>query len=180
MMRIATAAHLNLPVLGCVAAGVARFRNDLGDRAEGIVGPSQWEPELELHPELGPSPRDFARRLGGLVGECDYPAAQIYAAGLVTAAAINAADSLAHERIRAALADLRTTTLYGDFALDRVSGAQIGHKMLLVQWHAGHKVLIHPHFAEEGAHLELPSAWHLLFPGTAFAKLRRPRSGERN
>lgn len=176
MIRVAAAAELRIPVLGCIAAGVARFREDLGEMAEGIVGTSQWEPGLDVHPELGPTPREFARRVRSLVGSCDYPAAQIYAAGLLTTVAISAADSLDQERVRAALIDLRTCTLFGDFAVDRVTGRQIGHKMLLVQWHDGRKELIHPEFADQGTHLELPSAWHMLFPGNASARLLRPQS----
>ncbi len=47
-MRAVTQSSLNLPVLGCVAAGVAKFRVDLGEDAEGLVGPSQWEDQLQF------------------------------------------------------------------------------------------------------------------------------------
>ena len=77
-------------------------------------------------------------------GACDYPAAQIYAAGLLSAAALGACREFAQESLRAAFSDLRTSTLFGDFAIDRVTGRQIGHKVLLVQWHGGEKVVIHP------------------------------------
>jgi len=140
MMRIATASRHSIPVLACVAAGVSRFRDDLGDDAEGIVGPSQWEPELELHAELGPSPIDFAHRIGAAAS--DYPAAQIYAAGLIAIAALETTGSLDQGKFREALGDLRTTTLFGDFTIDRVTGRQIGHKLLLVQWHEGRKAII--------------------------------------
>ncbi len=154
MMRLATASRHNIPVLACVAAGVTRFGNDLGNDAEGVVGPSQWEPELDLQPELGPSPLAFAQRVGATA--TDYPAAQIYAAGLLAVAALQTSGSLNQIKLRDALADLRTTTLFGDFAIDRVTGRQIGHRLLLVQWHEGHKAII-PHEGD-------PNSGMLAFP----------------
>ena len=63
VMRAVTESPLNLPVLGCVAAGVKKFRIDLGEAAEGLVGPSQWEDQLQFRPEIGPTPRDFILRM---------------------------------------------------------------------------------------------------------------------
>ena len=90
VMRAVAESRLNILVLGCVAAGVARFASDLGELADGIVGPSQWEDSFEIEPALGPTPAEFARRMraAGAVDSPDYPAAQIYAAGLLTAAAL--------------------------------------------------------------------------------------------
>src|SRR5215831_15771496 len=39
----------------CVAAGVDAFHQELGVLAEGVIGPSQWEPHLFERPSLGPS-----------------------------------------------------------------------------------------------------------------------------
>src|SRR5277367_1536578 len=61
VMRAVAESRLNIPVLGCVAAGVARFASDLGELADGIVGPSQWEDSFEIKPALGPTPAEFAR-----------------------------------------------------------------------------------------------------------------------
>lgn len=104
----------------------------------------------------------------------DYPAAQAYAAGLLTAAALKAADSADQHRLRAAFSDLRTSTLYGDFAIDRVTGRQIGHKMLLVQWHGGRKIVIEPDVHRDAGTLELPSGWRLIL--SSFRGLRLTRS----
>ncbi len=163
IMRLCAAPDANIPVLGCVAAGVARFGADLGDAAEGIVGPSQWEPDAEIIPQIGPSGREFARRMRALgAPQCDYPAAQAYAAGLVTLAALRAAGSLDQARLRSAFSDLRTTTLFGDFAIDPVTGRQVGHKMLLVQWHRGRKVLIDAEPNPNDGAIEFPSGWRLV------------------
>ena len=163
IMELCAASAANIPVLGCVAAGVARFGRDLGVEAEGIVGPSQWEPDFAIVPELGPSPNEFARLMEALgATACDYPAAQAYAAGLVTVAALRNAGALDQARLRAAFADLHTTTLFGDFAIDPASGRQVGHQMLLVQWHRGRKVLIDAEPDPDAGAIEFPSGWRMV------------------
>jgi branched-chain amino acid transport system substrate-binding protein len=176
VMRAVAASPLNIPVLGCVAAGVGRFRSDLGELAEGIVGPSQWEESVELEPALGPTPAEFARRMrsAGAADSPDYPAAQIYAAGLLTAAALASAGCCDDAMLRAAFADLRTTTLFGDFSIDRVTGRQLGHQMLLVQWHHGKKVIIVPESHDDSGSLGVPSGLRLLLAGIEMLRLRRP------
>jgi ABC-type branched-subunit amino acid transport system substrate-binding protein len=175
VMRLVTPAHLNIPVLGCVAAAVNRFHDELGEAAEGIVGPSQWEQDVEIVPEVGPTPVEFSRRIRAASPDArgDYTAAQAYAAGLVTLAAIRAAASLDQQRLRAAFSDLRTTTFYGDFAIDRVTGRQIAHKMLLVQWHGGRKVIIAPEMHTVAGELEFPSGWRLILASLQSLRLYR-------
>ncbi len=183
-MRFAIESGLNLPVLGCVAAGVARFGADLGAEADGIVGPSQWEEEHGVTPAIGPSPRDFARRMRERrAGEaCDYPAAQAYAAGLIALAALREADSIDvndQARIREALARLRLTTLFGDFAIDPANGRQTAHRMLLVQWHRGRKTIIDPAALDERGDLEFPSGWRLIVASLNYLRMgRRDRERE--
>ncbi|HVA39837.1 MAG TPA: ABC transporter substrate-binding protein [Candidatus Binataceae bacterium] len=173
LMRVLVASNLNLPVLGCVAAGVHGFAEELGEAAEGIVGPSQWEEQARIAPELGPPPGEFARRMRAAgYPECDYPAAQAYAAGLVGCAAIRQCDSLDQRRLRDALGEMRTSTLYGDFAIDRVSGRQIAHKMLLVQWHMGRKAIIEPQSHSETGAIEFPSGWRLVVASMRGLKLK--------
>ena len=175
VMRAVTQSSLNLPVLGCVAAGVEKFRIDLGEDAEGLVGPSQWEDQLQFRPEIGPTPREFIRSMRARSPNiaCDYPAAQAYAAALVTKAALESAQSLDTVKIREAFSDLHTTTFFGDFAIDRVTGRQIGHRMLLVQWHGGQKVVIDPDAHVEAGTLEVPSGWQLLLASFQRFKLTR-------
>lgn len=176
VVRLGTSVGLNIPLIGCVAAGVTRFRDDLGGKSEGIIGPSQWEQRADITPEIGPSSTEFERRIRaqglsiGGDGRCDYPGAQAYAAGLVTLAAIRAADSLDQGRIRMALSDLRTTTFFGNFAIDAVTGRQTGHKMVLIQWHGGRKIIIDPVAPSDSGHLELPTGERLVL-----ASLRSPR-----
>jgi len=173
VVRSVVESPLSIPVVGCVAAAVQRFRTDLGEMAEGIVGPSQWEETLDITPELGPRPVEFARRMREAGYEPDYPAAQVYAAGLVTAAALRAAGSLDQARIREAFSDLRSTTLFGDFAIDRVTGRQTGHSMLLIQWHNGRKMIIEPEVHAEQGSIQFPPGVRLLLAGAEMIKLSR-------
>jgi len=156
---------------------VAQFYTQLGSRAEGIVGPSPWEESLEIEPQLGSTPRAFAREMRAAgAGEPDYPAAQAYAAGWLALAALQACGSLVPDRMREAFANLRISTLLGEFAIDPNSGRQIGHQVLLVQWHDGVKVIIHPDAHADTGSLEFPSGWRLILAslGSLHLRTRRP------
>ena len=83
--------------------------------------------------------------------------------------------------LRAAFADLRTSTMFGDFSIDRVTGRQLGHQMLLVQWHRGKKVIIVPESHDDSGSLGVPSGLRLLLAGIEMLRLsvltiRRNRS----
>lgn len=180
IVQAVVASELNIPVLACVAAGVRDFRARLGDLCEGVIGPSQWEEQVDSRPEVGPTPAEFVRRMRAADpgAACDYPAAQAYAAGLLAAAAVEACGTLDQVRLREAFGELRTTTFYGNFALDRISGRQIGHQVLLVQWHAGQKVIIDPGaHAEQGA-LELPGGWRLILASMRSLRLISPAKSD--
>jgi branched-chain amino acid transport system substrate-binding protein len=170
-----TVVGFNIPVLACVAAGVIGFGAELGEHAEGIVGPSQWEEEAEISPELGPTSAEFGRRMRERYGDagCDYPAAQAYAAGLLTTAALQAAGALDQNRLRAAFSDLGTTTLFGGFAIDRITGRQLNHQLMLVQWHGGKKVIIDPEPRLDTGAIEFPSGWRLITSSLQIFKLSR-------
>jgi len=182
LMRGIIARDLSIPVLCCVAAGVARFGAMLGEDAEGIVGPSGWEESVRFAPQLGPEPKEFARRMraGYPAIPIDYPAAQAYAAGVLAAAALKAADAIDQQRLRAAFSDLRVSTMYGDFEIDRVTGRQVGHAMLIVQWHGGHKVIVEPEVHRESATLELPSGWRLILGSFPQIRLKHQTPDDEN
>jgi branched-chain amino acid transport system substrate-binding protein len=179
VVRAVVAANLNIPVVACVAAGVGAFGAELGEQAEGIVGPAQWDESLDFAPELGVRPREFARAMRALSGApADYTAAQAYAAAILAAAALEKAGTLDQERLRAEFSELRTSTLFGSFAIDRVTGRQIDHRMLLVQWHGGRKLIIEPEAHVEKGDLEFPSGWRIILAGIERLKLTRDRNKE--
>ena len=57
--------------------------------------------------------------------------------------AVKRAGSLEREKVRDAILKLDFNTVYGAFKVDR-DGLQIGHKMLIMQWQDGKKVIVWP------------------------------------
>ena len=130
----------NEAMVALAATPIQQFKESLGPRSEGFVGPSQWEPSARLNIDYGPTMKEITDRLGS---EPDYPMAQGYAAGLVAQHCIEDAGSLDQAALRRAASALDFTTFYGRFKLD-ASGRQVGHQVLLVQWQRGRKVIVSP------------------------------------
>jgi ABC-type branched-subunit amino acid transport system substrate-binding protein len=119
-------------LLGAVAAGLPDFA-ELGEAAEGALGPVQWWPTSRA-PRVGPSGAGFAAAYRRRVGHGpSYVAAQAAAAGHL---------ALAAHGLGLAPGDLpgwRTSTLLGDFALDR-TWRQVGHRVTTIRWRDGRMV----------------------------------------
>jgi branched-chain amino acid transport system substrate-binding protein len=132
-----------IELTAAVAAGVHAFYEELGDAAEGVIGPSQWEPEGHPGPIIGPDSewfvRNFQKRFRKLP---EYTAAASFAVGLVFAECARRASSLDDEGLRAAATELDLNTFYGRFRLDSTTGRQIGHRVLLIQWRQGRRVIL--------------------------------------
>ncbi|HYQ92213.1 MAG TPA: amino acid ABC transporter substrate-binding protein, partial [Candidatus Competibacteraceae bacterium] len=96
---------------------------EIGDAAEYIVGPSQWEPQVTFNAEAakaaglawyGLSAVDFTEAFKAKYHEDpSYHAAGGYAAGMILQKAIEHADSTDPERVRAALEKMDLLTFYG-------------------------------------------------------------------
>ena len=130
--------------LACVGAGLEAFYRELGDRAEGVIGPSQWEPDVHHAPLAGPDEKwfcaEFERAFHQRPG---YPAAQAFGVGIVIIECLQRAGTLEDGSLLRVAHSLDTTTLYGRFRLDPTTSRQIGHHVILVQWRSGRKVVIH-------------------------------------
>jgi branched-chain amino acid transport system substrate-binding protein len=127
--------------LAVVGAGLAAFGDELGGLAEGIIGPSQWEPIDAEAPRTGPDSRWFADAFeDAFQRPPEYPAAQAFAVGLILGeCSRRCAGSLDDATLLGAARSLETTTFYGRFRLDRLTGRQEGHEIRLVQWRDGRK-----------------------------------------
>jgi ABC-type branched-subunit amino acid transport system substrate-binding protein len=111
---------------------------ELGDAALGVVGPSQWEPEVAFTPDFGPTGTDFVDAYKAAYNEDpSYHSAGGYAAGLILQKAIETAGSLDNDAIKQALDGMDMTIFYGHIKFDTSAdnhGLQIGHEMVYVQW----------------------------------------------
>jgi branched-chain amino acid transport system substrate-binding protein len=120
-------------LVGAVAAGLPAFGQELGEAAEGVLGPVQWWPDAKT-PAIGPSGVDFAAGYQHQTGEDpSYPAAQAAAAGYLAHAA---------HRLGLTTEDIprwATSTLLGDFALD-ATWRQIGHRVTTIRWQHGRMI----------------------------------------
>lgn len=126
-----------------VAAGVSAFHTELGDAAEGVSGPSQWEPGLDFADIVGPHSAWFASSFRSRFGSApDYIAAGSFAIGIVLAECIQRAGSLDDAPLYGAAGQLDIATFYGRFRVDPESGRQVGHRVLLVEWRDGRKMLL--------------------------------------
>ncbi len=137
--------RLEAKAVALVAAPLTRFRDTLRAYAGGFMGPSQWESGVRYIPDYGPSVRDWTARFHNLrINGGDYPVAQAYAAGLVVERCLKEAGTLDNLALRQAAAKLDFTTFYGRFKIDPVTGCQVGHSMVVVEWQKGSKPIVWP------------------------------------
>jgi branched-chain amino acid transport system substrate-binding protein len=139
--------------LAAVGAGIGRFGEELGSRAQGVVGPSQWEEGVRFRADVGPRGADVIRslraavmarlRAEGTSGHVDYPTAQAYAAGLVAVRCVEQAGTTQDAAVRRVAREFRCTTFFGRFGLGQ-DGRQQDHQMLAVQWQDGVKRVVAP------------------------------------
>jgi branched-chain amino acid transport system substrate-binding protein len=129
--------------VAAVAAGVGDFCAELGQIADGVLGPSQWEPGMTFPNSAGPTSDWFLDGFQRQFGRPpDYIAAGSFATGLVLTECIRHAASLDDEKLRDAASNLDCNTFYGRFRIDSRTGIQTGHRMLLIRWQGDHKVVL--------------------------------------
>lgn len=120
---------------------------ELGDAALGVSTSSQWELAATHTAEeaaalsktwYGPTGEEFATAYQEATGDKPtYHVAGGYMTGLVLQKAIEDADSVDAEKIRAALEAMDIFTFYGGIKFDtsaEAHGLQIGHQMVVAQW----------------------------------------------
>ena len=133
----------SIEVVAAVAAGIHAFHDALGHAAEGVIGPSQWESPLSFPADIGPDAVWFVRNFRQYFGrDPEYMAEGSFAIGLIFQECARHAGFLEDTDLLAAAAELDCYTFYGRFRLDSVTQRQLGHRILLVQWSKGHKVLL--------------------------------------
>jgi len=129
-----------------VAPSVPEFAQ-LGDAAVGVVGPSQWEPQVAYSEEaaddadlewFGPASEDVVSAYEERFGETPgYHAMGGYVSGLLLQHAIETAGSLSPDTVIETLEGLDAMSVWGGMKFSNEEGdhgRQIGHEMVQIQW----------------------------------------------
>lgn len=139
----------NLPVkmVALLVAPPEPTFSQIGDAALGVIGPSQWEPQVVFNadtakkanlPFYGPNSADFTAAYKAAYNEDpSYHSAGGYAAGLILQNAIETAGSFDTNAIKDALDKMNLMTFFGHIQFDSSSakhGLQTGHSMVYIQW----------------------------------------------
>jgi branched-chain amino acid transport system substrate-binding protein len=143
------------------AATLPAFYKALTNMAEGVMGPSHWEYGVKYSAEeakkvglawIGPSQDEFVALFKKALGKeiiPDYHAAEAGAQVFAYVLAVEKANSIATDKVRAALGDLTFMSFYGGWDVDD-TGLQVGHSMVDVQWQMGKRIIVWPEEAQTG------------------------------
>ncbi len=117
------------------------FYERIGPFAEGIFGPSQWEPDERIP---FPGTRQFIDDFRQFTEEMPtYHAASAYSACQLLEKAVTRAGEIDHRKIRDYISSIDTVTIMGRFKVDH-TGRQVGHNPILIQWQNGKKQIVYP------------------------------------
>ncbi len=117
------------------------FYRNAGPIAEGIFGPSQWEPDERIpFPGTIKFIQDFQEAYNKLPS---YHAGSAYASCQILERAITDLHDTDHGRIRDYISAMDSVTVIGRFKVDH-HGRQVGHNPILVQWQKGRKEIVYP------------------------------------
>jgi ABC-type branched-subunit amino acid transport system substrate-binding protein len=117
-----------------VAAGVRAFGQEV-QRPDGIFGIAQWFPGGLSEAEIGPAEDLFIAAYSRRQGTSpDYPAVQAAATAALAVHCVRTAGSASRHSLWTVAAALDTSTMFGPFTIDPVTGAQTGHDTILVKW----------------------------------------------
>ena len=109
------------------------FPSEVGDSANYIIGPTQWEATMSWEDEYFGTAAEYAERYESMWGEPPtYQAAESTATALALQLAIEQAASMDMDAVRNALYDLDVTTFYGPINFDE-TGKNAGKPMGAIQ-----------------------------------------------
>jgi branched-chain amino acid transport system substrate-binding protein len=114
---------------------------------------------MGVKPEFGPTPDGFFNIFKDEYGkEPDYVAAQGFNIGLIIQRCIEGAGTLDGDALREEANRSDFKTFYGHFRIDPVTGRQLGHRNVIIQWQGGEKYTVYPEEMAE-AKLIYPGPW---------------------
>jgi branched-chain amino acid transport system substrate-binding protein len=132
--------NVNPKMFGLTVGGdIPEFYDLLKQNAEYVYGSTQWDEALPY-----PGAKDFvATFTKKFKHEPSYHAAAGYAGCLIYAEAVKRAGTLDADKVREQLLKLETKTAFGEYKVD-ADGFQIAHKMVMLQWQDGKRVVVWP------------------------------------
>lgn len=135
------------------------FAEEVGDSANYIIGPTQWEGSMSWEDEYFGTAADYFERYEAMWGEPpSYQSAESTATALALQLAIEQAGSMDMDAVRQALFDLDVETFYGPINFDE-TGKNAGKPMGAIQIQDGVTKVVAPSEAAV-AELQFPMpAW---------------------
>lgn len=122
-------------------SNLSGFYDRVGEFAEGIFGPSQWEPDERIP---FPGTKQFIEGFINFTGKVpSYHAASAYSSCQILEKAVQQVKSVDQQEIRNFVNSFDTVTIMGRFKSD-LTGRQIGHNPLLIQWQDSKKQIVYP------------------------------------
>lgn len=121
-------------------------KNDAAIRVTTVRAPARVELRWLRLAYIGPAQAEFIAEFAKLSKgvPAEYHAADAIAAILAYVKAIERAQSLDVDKVRAAMNELWFVPFYGEWGIDPATGKQVRHKMVLAQWQYGKKEIVWP------------------------------------
>ena len=131
---------VNPKMFGLTVGGdLPEFHDLLKQNAEYVYGATQWDGSLPY-----PGQKEFVGAYTKrFKHEPSYHSAAGYAGCLLYVEAVKRAGTLDADKVRDELLRLKTRTAFGDYAVDQ-DGFQIAHKMVMLQWQDGKRIIVWP------------------------------------
>ena len=132
--------NVNPKMFGLTVGGdLPEFYDLLKQNAEYVYGSTQWDDSLPY-----PGQKEFlAAYKKKFKHEPSYHSAAGYAGCLLYAEAVKKAGSLDADKVREQLLKMETKTAFGDYKVEP-DGFQVAHKMVMLQWQDGKRVIVWP------------------------------------
>ena len=133
--------NVNPKMFGLTVGGdLPEFYDLLKQNAEYVYGSTQWDESLPY-----PGQKEFlaAYKAKFKGQEPSYHTAAGYAGCLIYAEAVKKAGSLDADKVRDQLLKMEIKTAFGDYKVEP-DGFQIAHKMVMLQWQDGKRIVVWP------------------------------------
>ncbi len=133
--------NVNPKMFGLTVGGdLPEFYNLLKQNAEYVYGSTQWDDSLPY-----PGQKEFlaAYKAKFKGQEPSYHTAAGYAGCLIYAEAVKRAGTLDADKVRDQLLKMEIKTAFGEYKVEP-DGFQIAHKMVMLQWQDGKRIVVWP------------------------------------